>query len=480
MKHGRTATIHFLTQVATTVAGFLATFVIAVYLGSEGLGEYSVALSIGYYWLVFPAASVASAVTKRMSEGRNPAGYVSGGLLINATLAAVGAVTILAAGELLTGIVSRDREFMRILLTYDVEIAALYVAAIVFRTAVGVLEGQKRVAKTGVLKAIERVGRTGLQVAFLLAGLGVGAIAFGHAGSLLLVGVVGFLLSAYRLTVPSVAQLRSLADYAKYAWVGALQGRVFGWLDTIILSFFVNSSLIGIYEASWGIASMLAMVSSSISKTLFPEISDISTSDEYERIRHFTDEALAFSGIFIIPGLFGALLLGGRVLRFYRPEFGIGETVLVILVIAYAADVYASQLISVINAVDRPDAAFRINGVFIVANAALNVVLIIQFGWLGAAVATAASTALRAVVSYAVLRRIIDRVSLPLGEVGRQLGASLLMAGAILAVRDAVPPGRIGTLFVVGFGAMVYSATLLALSARVRNKLRLLTPDAVL
>lgn len=476
MKLGKTATLHFLTQVVTTVAGFLATFLIAVYLGSDGLGEYAVALSVGFYWLVIPATSVASAVTKRMSEGEDRAGYLGAGLLLNAILAVVGTTAILGASELLTGIVSRNRVIMQILLTYEVEIAALYVTAICFRTAVGVLDGQKQVALTGSLQAGERIARTAFQVVLLVLGFRVGAIAFGHAGSLVLAGLVGLLISESRPALPTLAQVRSLIDYAKFAWVGALQGRVFGWLDTIVLSVFVSTSLIGIYEASWGIASMLALASNSISKTLFPEVSEISVSKEYERVRHYLDEALTFSGVFVIPGLVGALVLGERILRFYRPEFGIGGDILVILIVAYAADVYASQFLSVINAVDRPEAAFRINIFFVAANAVLNGVLIWQFGWYGAAVATAVSTGLRAVAGYAVLGRIIGPLSVPTGEIARQVGASLLMGAVVWPAVGYVPSGRAGTLAIVGFGAAVYGGALLALSGRTRDKLRLVLP----
>jgi O-antigen/teichoic acid export membrane protein len=251
---------------------------------------------------------------------------------------------------------------------------------------------------------------------------------------------------------------------------------VFGWLDTIVLSFFVGASLIGIYEAAWGIASMLAMASTSISKTLFPEVSDISSSDEFDQIRHYLDEALAFSGVFVIPGLVGATVLGERTLRFYRPEFGTGTDILLILIVAYTADVYAAQLLSVINAIDRPDAAFRINIVFICVNAASNVVLVWQFGWYGAAFATAGSALLRTAAGYVSLRRIIGQVSIPFGEISRQTGASVIMGIAVWPVTNQVSSGRVGTLLLVGFGASVYAVVWLTLSGRARNKVQSLLP----
>jgi O-antigen/teichoic acid export membrane protein len=476
MKLGKTATVHFLMTVVTTVAGFLATFVIAFYLGSEGLGEYAVALSIGFYWLVIPASSVSSAIRKRISEGTDPAGYLSAGLFLNLILAVGGAGIIMAAGDLLTGVISQDREIMQILLTFEVEIAALYVSAVCFRTAVGVLDGQKQVALTGGLQAGERITRTLFQVILLILGFSVGAIAYGHAGSLILSGIVGLWVSSFTPQIPTLEKIKSLVAYAKFAWVGALQSRVFGWLDTIVLSFFVTSSLIGIYEASWGIASMLAIASTSISKTLFPEISDISVSEEFKQIRHYLEEALTFSGIFVIPGFMGAVIMGERILRFYRPEFSAGAGILVILILAYAADVYASQFLSVINAIDRPDAAFHINMIFIAANAILNVVLIWRFGWYGAAVATAISTALRCIAGYFVLNELIGRVSLPYTEILKQVGAGLVMCAVVITITDFMPDGRMGTLLIVSIGAMIYGVNLLAVSARIRRKIQYVLP----
>ncbi|WP_367176165.1 lipopolysaccharide biosynthesis protein [Haloarcula rubripromontorii] len=480
MKLGKTAFSHFVSQVVVTLAGFAATWLIAVVLGADGLGRYSVIVSLGFFWLVIPGNAVSNAMKKRISEGDTPAAFIGGGILLNVVTTAVLGVLVLAAGELLGGIVSRNRELMRVLIEYDVEIVVMLVATVAYRTAKGSLQGQKRVAATGWLKAGERVTRTALQVGALLAAMGVAGIALGHALSLAVAAGAAFLLSERRPAVPTVDHLLSLIDYAKYAWVGALRSRVFGWLDTIFLSFFVSASLIGIYEAAWGVASMLAIASSSISQTLFPEVSDLSTADGYDRIVHYLDEALAFSSILVIPGLVGAVVIGDRVLRFYRPEFDQGTTVLLILIAAYLADAFASQFTNVINGVDRPDAAFRVNMVFIVSNAILNAVLIWQLSWTGAAIATALSSLLRALTGYWVLGNIVGSIRIPYRTLGTQVAAATLMAAAVSPMAMVMPPGRLGTLLLAGFGGAVYAVVLVLISTRVRSKARLLIPETAL
>ena len=70
--------------------------------------------------------------------------------------------------------------------------------------------------------------------------------------------------------------------------------------------FFVSPSLIGIYEVAWGLGSMLAVISTSVRTTLFPEISDLSAQEE--EISHYLKEGLTFSGILVVPGFFSSVV----------------------------------------------------------------------------------------------------------------------------------------------------------------------------
>lgn len=480
MRLGKTALYHFGTQVLISVAGFAATFVIGVVGGPDDLGYYSYAVALGFFWLAIPVSGVSKAIKKRMSEGSEASEYFGAGVLINGTLAASLGALVLACGWVLETVGAPDLIVVQVLVEYDVEVATLLAGATALKTTLAGLEGQKLVVHSGAMKAIERVLRTVVQVALIAVGFGVAAITFGHAASLLVVAVVGLAFAATRPARPGVRHLGSLYEYAKYAWVGALRGRVYGWMDTLMLGVFLSgtagATLLGVYEVAWGIGSLLATASASISSTLFPEMSDLSSDGNYGRVAHFLDEGLAFSGLIVVPGLVGAITVGDRVLAFYRPEYVQGQVVLVILVGAYVADVYASQLLNAVNAIDRPDAAMRVNVAFVLTNVTLNAVLIWQIGWIGAAIATATSAAVRTLGSYWVIRRTLDDASFPVRPVGEQALAAVVMGATVLAIDPRVPTGRIWTLLVIGGGAGVYFATLLLVSGRLRSKVRSLAP----
>lgn len=471
MRLGRTAVVHFGSQVVLSVTGFLATFAIARLLGAEVLGMYAAALALTF-WINIPASAVGSAITKRLSEGADRSAYLSGGFLLNVGFAVIlgGVVSgILAA---LDGLAMLQGRAIQDLTAVWWLIGPLIAGNVLFLTVINGLQGQKRVELSGIVKAGERVLRTAIQIGAILAGAAFVGIVAGHVVALMVGAAVGLMLYEVRPTRPTREHLRSLVSFARYAWLGTLKTRTFGWMDTIVLAMFVQASLIGIYDVAWNIASLLALLSGSIRQTLFPEMSDISVDGDYERVHHYLDEALAFTGLLIIPGLFGAAVVGDLILKIYRPEFVQGATVLVALVLARTLAVYGAQLLNAINAVDRPDIAFRINFAFVAVNMTLNVLLVWQFGWYGAAVATTVSAALLLVLSFRSLATLIGRPSIPLGEVGRQIVGSTVMAGVVLALRPVVPENHYTTVGLVAVGVGVYGAVLLALSPRVRDKTR--------
>jgi O-antigen/teichoic acid export membrane protein len=257
-----------------------------------------------------------------------------------------------------------------------------------------------------------------------------------------------------------------------------MKSKTFGWMDTLVLGLFVSSGLIGIYEISWRLASILILVSNAVETALFPEISEISSSGEYGEVRELLSEAIFYAGIFIIPGFFGTLVLGSDILRIYGTEFVAGAPILLILIVARTINVYEMQMLNVINGVDRPDVAFRINLVFIGVNVTLNFLLIWQFGWYGAAVATTVSSVVMLVLSYRAIDELMGVPSLPLAGIGKQILAAGGMAATVFVTQRALPfENMYATVGLVFFGAACYGIYLYVLSKRIRTKLRSLTAE---
>lgn len=460
MRSGKTAILHFLAQVVRSVAGFLATFFIARFLGAAQLGIYAQVVTL-LFWLKFPTDSIGPAVTKRMSEVRNDRGIFAAGLLI-----VVGYCSLAAIGLFI------GRTYVNSYLGTNLALFLPFLLFVnsVFDTVTSGLVGIGRVAISGWLGTTEKILRLLAQLGFLIAGYAVMGLVLGYMLSLFISGLVATYLLRKNLVWPSKVSFTSITSFAQYSWLGSLRSSTLNWMDIFILGFVVSDNLIGIYQVTWTLASFLAMASSSISTTLFPKMSSLSTQAESEEIEHLLNEALVFAGIFAIPGFFGVLVVGDDLLRVYQPEFAKGAIVLTILVAARGIHTFGGQFVNTINSIDRPDLAFRINAIFIGVNLFLNITLVILVGWIGAATATLVSSCVYLIIGYIFINRELQSLEIPKKEIGLQILASCIMFVFVLgAIRNA-PRGHLYTISVVLFGGAIYALALTIISKRVRKK----------
>lgn len=470
MNLGKTTIIHFSIRMVISVSGFIATFAIARLLGAAVLGLYATTVAL-LFAAAIPSKAVADAVTKRMSEGVDQGAYYIAGLTMIAVITAILAAIVLSLRSSIDSYVGAEVSLLLIL---------LIAGSGFYRLTLTALDGQKKVAHSAATHGLEQMLKTVLQVGLILAGFSLAGLIVGHALALIVAGALGLVMFEVGPARPKQEHFQRLYEYARYSWLGTLKARALSWTDTIVLALFVAPNLIGIYEVAWSLATFLALISLSIRQTLFPEFSDLGTQDREERVHHLLEEGLVFTGIFAIPGLFGAVILGPEVLAIYNTEFREGALILVILIGARLLASFAEQFTSTLNAMDRPDLAFRINVIFIAVNIVLNLVLIWSFGWYGAAVATTLSAGIMLLLSYLMLTRLIGAPSIPVGEVSRQIGAAAVMAVAIAGVTQFIPTGHWATILLVMCGAAVYVGVLLVISSRIREKLLGFVPDTQL
>jgi O-antigen/teichoic acid export membrane protein len=340
-----------------------------------------------------------------------------------------------------------------------------------------ILTGLSLVHVYGVLISVKVGTRSLFQIVFVVAGFSITGLLVGHIAGIAMVVLVGSYVVFHNvptLTRPKIRHFKNLINFAKYSWLGEIRGRMFNYMDIIILGLFVSQSLIGIYSIAWNISQFLVIFSGSITNTLFPEMSRLSNEEDPSAVSSLVEKSLTYGGLFLIPGLFGGALLGEQLLRLYGSEFSQGATILVVLIVAQLIHGYQKQLTNTLNGIDRPEMAFRVNGVFIVANLLLNVVLIYLYGWIGAALATAISGGISTVVSYAYVNSIID-FSFPGMEILYQIVASIVMACVVyggLWVENTfalLQNNIVLVLTLVILGAGVYFVSLLTLSVDFRE-----------
>lgn len=468
MRLGQISSVHFVSNVLASVLGFVATVYIARFLGAEPLGIYQLSLGLVSWLSIIGTMGFSGAISKRISEGEEPGAYAVAGFSIVAGFFVVVAIAIFIA-----------RQSVNAYVGFPVARFLILILLVVFGFSVvnDVLTGLNLVHIYGILIPIKVGVRSVLQIVLIIVGLSVTSLFVGHIAGIALVMFIGgyiVLRNLPSLTRPKLRHFKNLVEFAKYSWLGDIQGQMFSYMDVIVLGFFVSEALIGIYSVAWNIAQFLAIFSGSITNTLFPEMSRLAKKGNPNAVADMVEKSLTYGGLFLIPGLFGGALLGEKILRIYGPEFSRGAVILVVLIIANLIHGYQKQLLNTLNGVDRPDLAFRVNGAFVGANLLLNVVLIYFYGWVGAALATAISAGISYVLSHAYVSSIIE-FSFPKGEILYQVVASIVMGGVVYSgiwIEDTFALLRSNiavVLTLVVVGASVYFVSLLVLSMEFRE-----------
>jgi O-antigen/teichoic acid export membrane protein len=468
MRLGQISSIHFVSNLFASVLGFVATVYIARVLGAEPLGIYHLSLGLISWLSVVGTVGFSGAISKRISEGEEPGAYAVAGLSIVAGFFLVVAVALFAARHHVNAYVGFPATGFLI---------AILLVVLGFSVVNDVLTGLRLVHVYGVLITVKVGTRSLLQILLVVAGLGVTGLFVGHVAGIAVVVVIGAYVVFRRLPAfsrPAARHFEDLIEFAKYSWLGDIRGQMFTYMDVIVLGLFVSQALVGVYSVAWNIAQFLVLFSGSITNTLFPEMSRLSSEGDPNAVSGLVEKSLTYGGLFLIPGLVGGALLGERILRLYGPEFPRGATVLVVLIVANLIHGYQKQLLSTLNGIDRPDLAFRVNGAFVVANLCLNLVLVYLYGWLGAAVATAVSAGVSYVLSHVYVRSIVD-FSFPGREIASQVAASVVMGCVVyggIRIEETFALLRSNVVLVLALvvvGAGAYFASLLVLSAEFRE-----------
>lgn len=465
MKLGQTSLVFFLSRFGSSVVGFVATLYIARVLGAETYGVYALALAVLAWLSIAGNIGLSSAITKRISEGEESDAYFATGLAMMGAIFVVTALCVYLFRQPLEHYIGSPVVGL-VLLVLCIDLARAFVSA--------VLQGQHLVHVYAILDPVNVSIRSALQIGAVALGFSVGGLLVGYATAAAIVVLVSLVVLSVRPARPTLEHARSLFEYAKYAWLGNLKNRSFSWVDVTVLGLFVSTALVGVYSIAWSVAAVLTLFSKGISTTLFPEMSKISAQHDPTAVSNLVTDALRYNGLFMIPGLVGAAVVGERILLVYGPEFVAGTAVLVILIAGRTLYSYQTQLVTAINGIDRPDVAFRINATFVVANVILNVVLIWQYGWVGAAVATTVAAGITLVYAYYAAREFLE-FDVPVRDVGYQCVAALCMGIVVYALLSIGPAtedsitGHATTVALVAVGAAVYFVVLFAISVRFRT-----------
>lgn len=382
----------FASQLLRSVFGFLAIVYFARVLPSEELGLFFLFQALLIFLRTGADFGISGAVEKRISEKQSYSSIVSTSILLKLGLWIFVSFLIIAFGGLIESYIGA-----KIIPELVVALAVQELGELGIR----ILRGSLRVEETAIITFSRKFVWVIGSVALLQISPGAEAIIHALIFSWVMQIVWVWRKISVDIKPPNIEIIKSLIDYSKYFFVDTVGSRVYSWMDLLIIGIFLSRSHVAAYETAWRVAAISFLFTSAILISVFPQISQWSAKDSTQKINTLISGLIGPSVLSILPFFFGSLLYGNRILGLiFGHEYTIASTVLVILIMDKLLQSIYGIFGTTLQAINRPDLSAKATVISIIANLLLNIVLIYQFGIVGAAFATLISATINGILKY--------------------------------------------------------------------------------
>ncbi|WP_084156814.1 oligosaccharide flippase family protein [Haladaptatus cibarius] len=304
---------------------------------------------------------------------------------------------------------------------------------------------------------------------FALAGYGADGMVYGLAGATVLTFPIVFYFIKTKPAIPSLDTLASVAQYARYSIPTDLFMNLYSRLDMILLGILLVPATAANYQVAAQLTVPATFVASLAGSGLMPRVSRLWT--EGKAVGQEVTNAIAFSSVFAVPILFGALAIpNALVVTVYGSEYALGASLIASIAAYQFLATQTTPLIQTLNGIDRPDVNMRASGIALSVNIVLGVILTLQFGPIGVVISSLVAESLIYVFTAYVVKRQVPSVELVPRPLCVQVSTGVIMFLVVSAVSRVVVVQSwfdLGILLTVG--ATTYVGVLLVVSPAIRT-----------
>lgn len=452
----------FSAKLTTVLVTILITPVLVRLLGSDGYGEYAFVISTVGVLMILVNAGIYDGVRKFIAEQRDDPhweAHVFGFYLRLAVLLAVVAAAIVAVVAW-SGLVGRQlgRQFER----YFFLVAILIGARQLFQTARGALMGIG-------LEEYSESFLVGRKVTFAVVGLSLAAVGWSVTGVLVGHAVANVALSLPAMYVlsahvdlraavgrlPPAFPRRLLAVFNLESVVLILLTASLYHVDILLLQPISGSQETGHYRAALLVVEFLWFVPFVFQTVLLHSSSELWSKGETERISALASRVTRYTlSLTILLGLGIAALAEPFMRLYFGPEFTVAASTVLLLLPGTLGFAVARPIFAIGQGKGQLRVLIAATGTASAVNFGLNLLLIPQYGMMGAAIATSVGYGSMLVLHVLAARRIGFR---PLGAVRPvRLAAVVAGAGPVIFGLAWLVPTPVSLVVVPPIGGLVY------------------------
>lgn len=344
----------------------------------------------------------------RFDETADRKGVILSALEVSLPLATLVAVAVIVFADPIATMVLRAPETTQVL-----RVAAVGIPfAVLLKLSIGVVQGMEQtVPKVLIRNILQPVLRFGLIAGVLVVGLGSLGILWAYTVSFAVAGLAGLYYIGTR--TPALERgsgtriRRELLTFSAPLMLMTTMMMILSNLDIFFISYFQSAGEVGTYNVVYPLAELLTMTLSGFSFIFMPTFSRLHADGrdgEMSRIYRVVTKWIFF---LTLPGLFFFVLFPEVAIGVsFGWGYSEGATALAVLAVGFFVQSVAGPNMNALTAIGETRVIMGTNLVAAGVNVVLNYLLIPEYSYVGAAIATAISyTLLNVLYSLALYRR---------------------------------------------------------------------------
>jgi len=188
---------------------------------------------------------------------------------------------------------------------------------------------------------------------------------------------------------------------------------VISWTDTLMIGYFMDSTDVGVYRIAFKIATLITFIQFAVNSIAAPAIAEFYAKDDLPSLRKYVKQIGVINAVFSVPVALFILIFSEPLLNLFGAEYGSGAMLLPVLAVGQLVNALAGPVMYILNMTGKEKVSQRIMLWMTGVNIVLNLVLIPQYGLLGAAVATTISMVLWNVIAAILVYKYYKVVAVP-------------------------------------------------------------------
>jgi O-antigen/teichoic acid export membrane protein len=389
------ASLFFVGKVVSNGLGFLFNLILTQTLGAALFGIYTYANSIAGFLIVFARFGTGKSLMRFIpSYDGDVRGQNSVTALAYLT-ALCGSITIGAALFLGAPIVSKYT------LNEPLLVDVLQILAIVlpFNTITNLTNSvfraleklEYQVLISNITEPLLRI--ISVSIAFVLGYSLIGAVAALAVGAVLtFCAAISFLYTKTELRptrYKSDVDVREFYNFSLPLTLKDLGQKLYTRVDILMVGFFLTGSAVGIYRVSILVATLLTLPLAGVNQLFPPIVSGLYTEGKVEELEATYQIVTRWVFTLVLPAALALISYSSQVLRIFGPEFSEGAVILSLFTVAQLTNCAVGPSGFLLMMTDHQYLNLANQWVLGILNVVLNYTLILEYGFIGAAAATA-------------------------------------------------------------------------------------------